>query len=182
MEGPLNPSAEELPLAVNEFEPIAWAFPSRSLKLVPMAPEATEKGPSVDRPKTTKKTPKKGPNGASPKKPSKTEDRKSKADKLQIIEAKGSGQVSWTIKDGGKASKSSFRVRVSDAGFVVLLRFQGEGGKRRERYCCYLSSIEWKAAKKGSPQDFIRLICDKIEQRQGEPGQFDELISKVRAF
>src|SRR5262245_3540907 len=69
-----------------------------------------------------------------------------KAGKLKLAESGGGARKSWTIPTG-RESGEALRVRRSDAGYAVSLRFRDRGEELREPYLCYLTASEWREAK-----------------------------------
>lgn len=102
---------------------------------------------------------------------------------MEVKESRSQGQESWTVKTD---TKTSFRVRLADAGYRVNLRFYDESRQEREPYLCYLSAREWRAARKQSLADFAGLIVGKLEERkakeQADVAKLEELIKRVSAF
>lgn len=134
---------------------------------IPQAPETTHKNASL---------------GSIPRKAEKLENGMSKAGKLPVAKTRGN-QESWTV---AADAQTSFRIRLTESGFGVVLRWREPDGKRPERYCCYLSKSEWAKAKKGSLADFAQLVAGKIEQRkasgEADNSKLDGLLIRVRAF
>jgi hypothetical protein len=86
-----------------------------------------------------------------------------KPDKLNVVKARANGAEEWTVKTGKRGSGSpDFRVRLTDSGYLVTLRFH-DAGRRPERYCRYLSAQEWREVKRKSSADFARLMASKVE-------------------
>ena len=87
-----------------------------------------------------------------------------KPEKLHVVKSREKGQEAWTVRAGKRGEqKPSFLIRFADPGHRVMFRFYDQTGKRRERYCCYLSAKEWREAQRKSLADFARLIGGKVE-------------------
>jgi hypothetical protein len=100
-----------------------------------------------------------------------------KAVKLRLAESGGGARKSWTIPTGRKSGEA-LRVRRSDAGYAVSLRFRDRGDELREPYLCYLTAAEWSEAKQGSPDQMVRRISEKMKRRKETP-LLVELISRL---
>lgn len=133
-------------------------------------------------PQAPKTTPKNATLGSIPRKAEKLETGTSKAGKLPVVKTRGNRE-SWTV---AADAQTSFRIRLTESGFAVVLRWREPDGKRPERYCCYLSKGEWAKAKKGSLSDFARLVAGKIEQRkasgEADNNKLDGLLKRVWAL
>lgn len=132
-------------------------------------------------PKTDETDSEKAKSRASPKKSGKPTNAARKVQKLEIKEARGNGQESWTVKAG---RKMSFRVRLADSGYRVNFRFYDEQGREREPYCCYLSAVEWRAAKRQTLAKFAAQIICKVEARKAneanDAAKLDALIVRIQ--
>jgi hypothetical protein len=102
-----------------------------------------------------------------------------KAGKLKLAESGGGARKSWTIPTGREPGEA-LRVRRSDAGYAVTLRFRDRGEELREPYLCYLTAVEWREAKQGSLDQMVRRISEKMRRRKEASGLV-ELISRVEA-
>jgi hypothetical protein len=102
-----------------------------------------------------------------------------KAGKLKLAESGGGARKSWTIPTG-QESGEALRVRRSDAGYAVSLRFRDRGEELREPYLCYLTASEWSEAKQGSLDQMVRRISEKMRRRKEAAGLV-ELISRLEA-
>ncbi len=106
----------------------------------------------------------------------------SKPGKLPVAKSRGNRE-SWTVVAD---AQTSFRIRLTESGFGVVLRWREPDGKRPERYCCYLSKSEWAQAKKGSLSSFAQIVADKIKQRtasaKADKGKLDDLLKRVQVF
>jgi hypothetical protein len=100
-----------------------------------------------------------------------------KAGKLRLAESGAGARKSWTIPTG-RESGEALRVRRSDAGYAVSLRFRDRGDELREPYLCYLTAAEWSEAKQGSLDQMVRRISEKMKRRKEAPG-LAELISRL---
>jgi hypothetical protein len=100
-----------------------------------------------------------------------------KAGKLRLAESGGGARKSWTIPTG-RESGEALRVRRSDAGYAVSLRFRDRGDELREPYLCYLTAREWSEAKQGSLDQMVRRISEKMKRRKETP-LLVELISRL---
>jgi hypothetical protein len=100
-----------------------------------------------------------------------------KAGKLRLAESGGGARKSWTIPTG-RESGEALRVRRSDAGYAVSLRFRDQGEEWREPYLCYLTAAEWSEAKQGSLDQIVRRISEKMKRRKETP-LLVELISRL---
>ncbi len=100
-----------------------------------------------------------------------------------MAESSLTSQKSWTVPASNRTAQtgSVLRVRRSDAGFVVSLRFKDESERVREPYLCYLTADEWRAARQVSLSKFVGQISRKMRQRK-EAGSFTELISRIDAL
>lgn len=110
--------------------------------------------------------------GSIPRKAAKSLISASKAGKLPVAKSRGRAE-SWTVAID---RQTAFRIRLTESGYAVVLRWTEENGRRPEKYCCYLSRSEWAAAKRKDLRAFAALVAEKIE-----PGKVD-LILRVRAF
>jgi len=102
-----------------------------------------------------------------------------KAGKLKLAESGGGARKSWTIPTG-QESGEALRVRRSDAGYAVSLRFRDRGEELREPYLCYMTASEWSEAKQGSLDQMVRRISEKMRRRKEAAGLV-ELISRLEA-
>jgi hypothetical protein len=102
-----------------------------------------------------------------------------KAVKLRLAESGAGARKSWTIPTG-RESGEALRVRRSDAGYAVSLRFRDRGEELREPYLCYLTASEWSEAKQGSLDQMVRRISEKMRRRKEAAGLV-ELISRLEA-
>jgi hypothetical protein len=102
-----------------------------------------------------------------------------KAGKLRLSESGGGGRKSWTIRTS-RESGEALRVRRSDAGYAVSLRFRDQSEELREPYLCYLTASEWGEAKQGSLAQMAGLISEKMRRRKDAQG-LAELISRLEA-
>jgi hypothetical protein len=91
-----------------------------------------------------------------------------KAGKLRLAESGGGARKSWTIPTG-RESGEALRVRRSDAGYTVSLRFRDGRDELREPYLCYLTASEWREAKQGSLDQMVRRISEKMKRREETP-------------
>ncbi|MFN0111694.1 MAG: hypothetical protein ACKVZH_22780 [Blastocatellia bacterium] len=132
-------------------------------------------------PKTDETDEEKAQSRASPKKAGKPKNAATKVQKLEIKEARGTGQESWTIKAG---RKMSFRVRLADSGYRVNFRFYDEQGSEREPYCCYLSAVVWRTAKRQTLASFAARVIGKVEARKAneanDTAKLDALIVRIQ--
>lgn len=123
----------------------------------------------------TRSAPKSPALGHSTKKPVSRAKGSASTGKLQVVKSRERGQETWTIKTGKRGEKKpEFRVRLTDSGYRVMLRFYSDDGRRPERYCCYLSVSEWKEAKRQDLAGFAGLIAGKVEARHAA-GDLDEV-------
>lgn len=99
--------------------------------------------------------------------------------KLKLAESGGGGKKSWTIRTS-RESGEALRVRRSDAGYAVSLRFRDQSDELREPYLCYLTASEWGEAKQGSLGQMVSLISEKMRRRKDAP-LLVELISRLEA-
>lgn len=102
-----------------------------------------------------------------------------KAGKLRLSESGGGGRKSWTIRTS-RESGEALRVRRSDAGYAVSLRFRDQSEELREPYLCYLTADEWGEAKQGSLAQMASLISEKMRRRKDAQG-LAGLISRLEA-
>jgi hypothetical protein len=98
--------------------------------------------------------------------------------KLKLVESSAGVRKSWTIPTapGGEA----LRIRRSDAGFVVSLRFRDQSDVLREPYLCYLTAAEWNAAKHSNLSQLVRQISEKMRRRRAAAGLV-ELIGRLES-
>lgn len=172
---PLPPIADTSPAqtSLNSSPPIA------PFRASPKPAQADAKNEPI---RASPKTAQNGEKRASPKKAANSTKSASKVQKLEITESKKNGQESWTVKTGRKAS---FRVRLADAGFRVNFRFYDDENKQREPYCCYLSAMEWRAAKRQTLADFTGQIIAKVEARKGsdaDAAKLAALVARIRSL
>jgi hypothetical protein len=99
--------------------------------------------------------------------------------KLKLSESGGGGRKSWTIRTS-RESGEALRVRRSDAGYAVSLRFRDQSEEFREPYLCYLTASEWSEAKQGSLEQMARRIGEKMRRRKDASG-LAGLISRLEA-
>jgi hypothetical protein len=162
---------------------VTTATPPAEFRAPLPAPPPAKPEPIRASPKQTEKDDDNGQVRASPKKPTKPANAKTKGEKLEVKESRSQGQESWTVKTN---SKASFRVRLADAGYRVNLRFYDDAGREREPYLCYLSATEWRAARRQSLANFAAQIVTKLEERKAkeksDAAKLDELIRRVKAF
>jgi hypothetical protein len=102
-----------------------------------------------------------------------------KAGKLMLSESGGGGRKSWTIRTH-RESGEALRVRRSDAGYAVSLRFRDQSEELREPYLCYLTASEWGEARQGSLDQLVGRISEKMRRRKDAP-ELVELISRLEA-
>jgi hypothetical protein len=98
--------------------------------------------------------------------------------KLKLVESSAGARKSWTIPSlpGGEA----LRIRRSDAGFVVSLRFRDRSDVLREPYLCYLTAAEWSAAKNSNLAQLVIRIGEKMRRRKAAAGLV-ELIGRLES-
>jgi hypothetical protein len=98
--------------------------------------------------------------------------------KLKLVESSAGARKSWTIPSlpGGEA----LRIRRSDAGFVVSLRFRDRSDVLREPYLCYLTAAEWRAAKDSNLAQLVIRIGEKMRRRKAAAGLV-ELIGRLES-
>jgi hypothetical protein len=101
------------------------------------------------------------------------------AGKLKLSESGSRAQKSWTIRRS-RESREALRVRRSDAGFAVTLRFRDRSDELREPYLCYLTASEWGEARQGSISQIVRLVSEKMRRRKDAP-ELAELINRLEA-
>jgi hypothetical protein len=101
------------------------------------------------------------------------------AEKLKLSESGSGAQKSWTIRRS-RESREALRVRRSDAGFAVTLRFRDRSDELREPYLCYLTASEWGEARQGSISQIVRLVSEKMRRRKDAPA-LAELINRLEA-
>jgi hypothetical protein len=99
--------------------------------------------------------------------------------KLKLSESGGGGRKSWTIRTS-RESGEALRVRRSDAGYAVSLRFRDQSDELREPYLCYLTASEWGEARQGSLSQIVSLVGEKMRRRQLAP-ELAELIGRLEA-
>ncbi len=92
-----------------------------------------------------------------------------KAGKLKLAESRAGARKSWTIPTC-RESGEALRVRRSDAGFAVSLRFRDQSDELREPYLCYLTASEWSEARQGSIGQMARLVSEKMRKRKDASG------------
>jgi hypothetical protein len=101
--------------------------------------------------------------------------------RLAVAETTYKGKKAWRVSMGKRGKNLlSFRVRPSGSGFFVAWR-----SGNSERYVCYLSAAEWRAAKRGSSAGFARLIIAKLDARRDVGEMLDRIASLqdlVKAF
>jgi hypothetical protein len=98
--------------------------------------------------------------------------------KLKLVESSAGARKSWTIPT--TPSGEALRIRRSDAGFVVSLRFRDQSDVLREPYLCYLTADEWRAAKDVSLAQFVSRISEKVRRRKAAAGLV-ELIGRLES-
>ncbi len=98
---------------------------------------------------------------------------------LKLSESGAGARKSWTIRTS-RESGEALRVRRSDAGYAVSLRFRDQSDEMREPYLCYLTASEWGEAKQGSVNQIVRLVGEKMRRRKDAP-LLAELISRLEA-
>jgi hypothetical protein len=96
--------------------------------------------------------------------------------KLKLVES--SAGAGWTIPT--TPSGEALRIRRSDAGFVVSLRFRDQSDVLREPYLCYLTADEWSAAKDVTLAQFVSRISEKMRRRKAAAGLV-ELIGRLES-
>lgn len=116
---------------------------------------------------------------ASPRKSAGNATHATKAGKLKLSESGAGGRKSWTIRTS-RQSGEALRVRRSDAGYAVTLRFRDQSEELREPYLCYLTADEWGEARQGSLSQIVSLVGEKMRRRQLAP-ELAELISRLEA-
>ena len=99
---------------------------------------------------------------------------------VNVKATKGDGQKSKTIKVNGL----TFRVRLSDQGFRVML-LTVEEGRQHEPYLVSLRRNEWEAVK-GDKAAFVAKVMEKLRQRlakasDGERGKLQLLLATIEA-
>ncbi|NOT62800.1 MAG: hypothetical protein HOP19_21535 [Acidobacteria bacterium] len=101
--------------------------------------------------------------------------------KLQVSKSRGQ-QESFTVTAD---DSHTFRIRLTESGYAVVLRWKDAEGKRPERYLCYFSKAEWKKAQRDSLSAFVALVLIKLNERkasgEGDADKLDALASRVRA-
>jgi hypothetical protein len=102
-----------------------------------------------------------------------------KAGKLKLAQSGSGRRKSWTIRTS-RESGEALRVRRSDAGYMVSLRYRDQSDELREPYLCYLTASEWGEARQGSVNQIARLVGEKMRRRKDAP-ELAELISRVEA-
>ncbi|MGH9849006.1 MAG: hypothetical protein ACREBD_04035 [Blastocatellia bacterium] len=102
-----------------------------------------------------------------------------KAGKLKLAESGAGRRKSWTIPTG-RLSGEALRVRRSDTGFAVSLRYRDQSDELREPYLCYLTASEWGEARQGSVNQIVGLLGEKMRRRKDANG-LAELISRLEA-
>lgn len=119
--------------------------------------------------------------GSIPKNSVKPAESKGNSGKLQVSKARGQ-QESFTVTAD---AAHTFRIRLTESGYAVVLRWKESDGKRPERYLCYLSKTEWKKAQRGSLSAFVALVLAKLDERKatekGDADKLDALAVRVRA-
>lgn len=99
---------------------------------------------------------------------------------VNVKATKGDGQKSKTIKVNGL----TFRVRLSDRGFRVML-LTVEVGRQHEPYLVSLRRNEWEAVE-GDKAAFVAKVIEKLRQRlekasDGESGKLQLLLATIEA-
>jgi hypothetical protein len=102
-----------------------------------------------------------------------------KAGKLKLAESLAGARKSWTIPTS-RQSGEALRVRRSDAGYAVSLRFRDQSDELREPYLCYLTADEWGEARRGSVNQIVGLVGEKMRRRK-DARALAELISRLEA-
>lgn len=99
---------------------------------------------------------------------------------FEVKATQGNGQKSKTVKINGL----SFRVRLSDRGFRVML-LTVEEGRQREPYLASLRRSEWQGVEDDKPA-FLAKVKEKLSQRiekaaENEKGKLQFLLTKIGA-
>jgi hypothetical protein len=102
-----------------------------------------------------------------------------RAGKLKLTQSGGEARKSWTIRTS-RQSGEALRVRRSDAGYAVSLRFRDGSEELREPYLCYLTASEWGEARRGSLDQIVGLVGEKMRRRKDAP-LLAELIRRLEA-
>jgi len=102
-----------------------------------------------------------------------------RAGKLKLSQSGGEARKSWTIRSGLESGEA-LRVRRSDAGYAVSLRFRDGSDELREPYLCYLTASEWGEAKQGSLDQIVGLVSEKMRRRK-DAQELAELIGRLEA-
>jgi hypothetical protein len=102
-----------------------------------------------------------------------------RAGKLKLSQSVSGARKSWTIRTGLESGEA-LRVRRSDAGYAVSLRYRDQSDELREPYLCYLTAQEWGEARQGSLDRIVGLVGEKMRRRKDAP-LLAELISRVEA-
>lgn len=100
-----------------------------------------------------------------------------KTEKLQVVKSKGK-EDAYTVRID---EQNSFRVRVSDAGFMVVLTWRERPGKWPERYLCYLSKSEWQKAQRNNLEAFIAQMKMKLSERLAVESSDSDKIADLTA-
>jgi len=98
---------------------------------------------------------------------------------LKLSQSGGEARKSWTIRSGLESGEA-LRVRRSDAGYAVSLRFRDGSDELREPYLCYLTASEWGEAKQGSLDQIVGLVSEKMRRRK-DVQELAELIGRLEA-
>ena len=116
---------------------------------------------------------------ASPRKSASHPARGTKAGKLKLSESGAGRRKSWTIPTG-RLSGEALRVRRSDTGFAVTLRYRDQSDELREPYLCYLTASEWGEARQWNINQIVGFLGEKMRRRKDAKG-LAELISRLEA-
>lgn len=97
---------------------------------------------------------------------------------IQVKAAQGNGQKSKTVK----IDSLTFRVRLSDRGYRVML-LMVEQGRQREPYLVSLRRSEWQAVEQDKPA-FLAKVKEKLCQRitkasDDERGKMELLLAMI---
>ncbi len=99
---------------------------------------------------------------------------------VKVKASQGSGQKSKTVKINGL----TFRVRLSDRGYRVML-LTVEEGRQREPYLVSLRRSEWQAVEDDKPAFLVKVkekLCQRIAKAaDGERGKLQSLLAMFAA-